>query len=113
MLPDDELRKQWEGLNKRLDTLTAEVVELKSEFRSHGELLRAMQQTQQELVKVVLQLNHRVDRLESGQERLIVLVGRIVDRLTDFEAGGTVELENVDYDKDARTLKGTIRRIAR
>jgi len=74
-----------------LDTLTAEVVDLKAEFRSHGELLRAMQQTQQELVKGVLELstsigelNHRVDRLESGQKRLIGLVARIVDRPADF-----------------------------
>jgi chromosome segregation ATPase len=113
MATNGELSKEFESLNKRIDTLTEEVVDVKGELRLHGDLLRAMQQTQQEMVKNIVQLNTRVDRLEQGQERLITLVARIVDRLTDFEAGAKVELENVVFDERSRTLTGTIKRIAK
>lgn len=113
MAGNDELGKQIEGFNRRMDTLTVEVVDMKNELRSHGDLLRAMQQTQQEMVKSIIQLNTRVDKLDEGQERLISLVARIVDRLADFEVGATVELDNVDYNPTDRTLKGKLRRIAR
>ncbi len=72
------------------------------------------------LMKLKLQLNTSigemnqwVERLAATQERLMGLVVRIVDRLADFEAEGRVELNNVEYDKDARRLRGTIRRITK
>jgi allophanate hydrolase subunit 1 len=109
-----------EGLNKRIDTLTAEVVDTKGELRVHGDLLRAMQQTQQEMVKSIVNvnssmttLNQRVDRIELGQERLIQLVSRIVDRLTDFEVGATIELENVTFDEPSKKLSGTMKKITK
>jgi len=79
-----------------------------------------MQQTQQEMVKSIVNvnssmttLNQRVDRIELGQERLIQLVSRIVDRLTDFEVGATIELENVTFDEPSKKLSGTMKKITK
>lgn len=79
-----------------------------------------MQQTQQEMVKSIVNvnssmttLNQRVDRIELGQERLIQLVSRIVDRLTDFEVGATIELENVTFDEPSNKLSGTMKKITK
>jgi hypothetical protein len=58
-------------------------------------------------------LNQRVDRIELGQERLIQLVSRIVDRLTDFEGGATIELENVTFDEPSKKLSGTMKKITK
>jgi hypothetical protein len=101
-----DLRKYFSGLNERLDTITVELVGLKETMNAQKGVQDAMQQTQKVLVA-------KVGRLESGQERLITLVAKIAERRTDFEAGATVELENVDFNEEAHTLRGNIRRVGR
>jgi hypothetical protein len=116
----DDLDGKLDGVNKRIDILTVEITDVKSELHLHGDLLRAMQDTQQVVAKSIVQMNERtlqmnekIGQLDSGQNRLIGLVAKIVDWLTDFEEGASVELDNVDYDQSAHKLKGTIKRITR
>lgn len=108
-----DLGKYFEGLNERLDAITVELVSVKETIQAQKSVQDAMQGTQQALIKTQYQLIEKVGQLDSGQERLIALVAKIAERLTDFEEGATVELDNVDFNQNAHTLRATIRRVRR
>ncbi len=87
-----DFAKYFDDVNKRLDILTEEVVDLKA-------VAKQQQSTQLVLVNNV--------------EKLVNVVTNIAERLGDFEVGATVELENVDFNQQTHTLRGKIRRMGR
>ncbi len=92
MNTNGDFAQYFDDVNKRLDILTEGVVDLKT---------TAKQQQATQLVLV------------NNVEKLVNVVTTIAERLSDFEVGSTVELTNVDFNQQAHTLRGKIRRVAR
>lgn len=116
----DALNNRFDGLNKRLDAfekrvderldaLAAEVGDLKLKVESLHLLTTDMQRVQHILVKDVAEIKVRVDRLEDGQKRIIILITKLAERVTDFDSGKKFELTEVRHDEASQTLRGIIR----
>ncbi|MDI6767292.1 MAG: hypothetical protein QME52_10765 [Bacteroidota bacterium] len=63
MADDNKLDGQIEVLNKRIDTMTIEVVDLKKEVREQGELLKAMGHLHEELFRSIINLKSSLTEL--------------------------------------------------
>lgn len=68
-----------------------------------------MQKVQQMLVKGFNQLNERVGKIEEMLPRIIALIMKLGDKVSDFDKGKKLELNEVRYDEVSHTLTGIIR----
>lgn len=99
MNTNGEFAKYFDDVDKRLDVLTEEGVDLKTEVVDLKETVKQQQATQVVLVNNV--------------EKLVDVVTVIANRLADFEVGSTGELARVGFNQQAHTLHGRRRRMTR
>lgn len=105
----DAIGKRLNFIDERLDALTAEVGKLKLRVESLNLLTTDMQRVQQIMIQGIADIKVRVERLEDGQKRIIVLITKLGERLSDFDAGKKFELSEARYDAVSHTLTGIIR----
>ncbi len=105
----DSLEKRFDAQDKRFDALTAEVGDIKLKVESLNMLTTDMLRVQQIIIKDIADVKIRVERLEDGQKRIIVLLTKLGKRVSDFDSGEKLELSEVRYDEASHTLTGTIR----
>lgn len=137
METNGNFKKYFDALNKRLDRESAAIGKrfdaIEERLNLQGQLITAMQKTQQALADSmvllireikdlkamvtsleervsslenrVTSLERRVERLERGQTEIIKMLAAI----NGLESGKKLELQEVHYDDKTRTLTGTIR----
>lgn len=113
------IHKRLDAIEGRLDATEGRLDTVEERLALQGQLISAMQKTQQalsdsfvllirelkELKRRVTGLESRVERLERGQTEMIKMLADI----RGLESGKKLELKEVQYDDKARTRTGTIR----
>lgn len=105
----DSIDKRLDGIDERLDTLTVEVGDLKLKVELLNMLTTDMQRVQQIMIKDIAEIKVRVERLEDGQKRIIILITKLAERVSDFDSGKKFELSEVRHDEASHKLTGIIR----
>lgn len=104
----DALDKRFDAVDKRFDIIEKRLAVVESRLEVHGQLISAMQKTQQVmsdsmvlLIREVRELRTRfgrveseIKRLERGQTELI----KMVTAIRDLESGKPLQLKEVHYE---------------
>jgi chromosome segregation ATPase len=111
--------KRFDGVDKRLHNIEKRLDVVESSLEVHGQLISAMQKTQQVLsdsmvllIREVRELRTRVEKVESEIERLERGQTELIKMVTEIrglESGKPLQLKEVRYDEVGHTLTGVVR----